>query len=168
MLQKTVINSYVIVKQRRKIATCHSHLIKIYPMTLVFLSPHGPLFAGHPVPNPMKESQLLQSFSLLPRIPILALGPPHNALNPSLLQLCCKGDCGPSSVFHMLRPSDVLRYCPSAISEYRESASWFMTIKFVVSSPGIFMPRQIWRKVCSSRSGAWSLLCQNQFFLLQG
>jgi len=146
VLQKTVINAYVIVKQRRKIATCYCHLIKIYPMTLVFLSPHGPLFAGHPVPNPMKESQVLQSFSLLPRIPILALAYRVYALNPSFLQLCCKGVCTTSSVFHMLRPTDVLRYCPSAISEYRESASWFMTIKFVVSSPGIFMPRQILEK----------------------
>lgn len=146
MLQKTVNNDYVIVRQRRKIATCHCHLIKIYPMTLVFLSPHGPLFAGHPVPNPMNESQVLQSFSLLPRIPILALAPCVYALYPSLLQLGCKEGCGLSSVFHILRPSDVLRYCPSAISEYRESASWFMAIKFVVSSPGIFMPRQILEK----------------------
>jgi len=134
--------TYVIVKQRRKITTCHCHLIKIYPMTLVSLSPHGPLFAGHPVPNPMKESQVLQSFSLLPRIPILALVLPQYALKPSLLQFACKSPFEPSSAFHVLRTNDVVRNFPSAISEYRESAFLFIVIKFVVASPGIFMPRQ--------------------------
>ena len=98
------------------------------------------------MPNPMKESQELQSSSLLPRIPILALALWVYALNPSLLQLGCKGVCGPRSVFHVSRPSDVARYCSSAIIEYRESAVWFTTIKFVVSSPEIFMPRQIFEK----------------------
>lgn len=120
------------------------HLIKIYPMALVFLSPHGPLLPGFPIPNPIKESQVMQSFSLLPRIPILALAKwAVYALNPSLLQLACKVASEPSSVFHLLRPSDVGRYCPSAISEYREFAGWSMAIKVVRLLPGIFIPRQI-------------------------
>ena len=45
-----------------------------------------------PVPNPILELQELQSFSLLAMMPIRALKLPANtiALNPSLLQLCCK------------------------------------------------------------------------------
>ena len=111
-------------------------------MTLLCLSPHGPLFPKPLVPNPMKESQVLQSFSLLPRIPILVLGLSQYALKPSLLQLACKLPFEPSSDFHVLRTNDVARNFPSAISEYRESAFLFIVIKFVVASPGIFMPRQ--------------------------
>lgn len=107
------------------------------------LSPHGPLFVESLVPNPMKESQVLQSFSLLPRIPILALGQPQYALKPSLLQWSCKVSFEPSSAFHLLPPSDVARNCPSAMSEYSESAFLLIEIKLVVSCPGIFMPRQI-------------------------
>ena len=110
-------------------------------MTLTCLLPHGPLFITSLVPNPMRESQVLQSFSLLPRTPILALGIPQYALKPSLLQLGCKLSFEPSSTFHVLRPSDVARNCPSAMSECSESAFLFIAIKFVVSSPGIFIPR---------------------------
>ena len=129
----------------------------MYPMTLMCLSPlsakawasmpHVLVSSGcPPEPNPILESQLRQVGSLLPRIPILALARfcmSLTTLNPSLLQLCCKEPWEPSRVFHVLRPTDVERNCPSAISEYSESAVLFRMIKFVVPSPGIFMPRQI-------------------------
>ena len=129
-------------------ATCDYHLIRIYPMTLVCLSPHAPLLLIRPpVPNPMKESQVRQLFSLLPRIPILALATLEAyALNPSLLQFICKEAREPISVFHLSRPNDVAWYCPSAIREYREFDVLFMAIKFVVWLPGIFIPRQILEK----------------------
>ena len=100
-----------------------------------------------PVPNPILESQVLQSFSWLLMKPILAfecalLVP--TALNPSLLQLFCKEPCEPISVFHLLRPSEVARYCPSAISEYRELACLLMTMKLICWP--IFIPRQILEK----------------------
>ena len=78
-----------------------------------------------PVPKPIRESQLLQSFSLFPRIPILALDQALwilTTLNPSLLQLSCKEARDPMRFFHLLRPSEVARYLPSAISEYRDLA----------------------------------------------
>ena len=127
-------------------------------MALVFLFPLSGLAVAAfpqvlelswypPVPNPILESQLLHSFSLLPRMPILAfecapLVP--TALNPSLLQLFCKEACEPISVFHLLRPSEVARYCPSAISEYRELACLLMTMKLICWP--IFIPRQILEK----------------------
>ncbi len=100
-----------------------------------------------PVPNPILESQLSQPFSWLPRIPILALEfekEVPTALNPSLLQLDCKEACEPISVFHVLRPSEVARYCPSPISEYRELACLLMTMK--LNCWPIFIPRQILEK----------------------
>ena len=93
-----------------------------------------------PVPNPILELGLTQPFTLLPRIPILALAVPP-ALNPSLLHFNCNEACEPTSVFHVLRPSEVARYCPSAISEYRELACLLMTMKLICWS--IFIPRQI-------------------------
>ena len=100
-----------------------------------------------PVPNPILESQVLQSFCKLLMRPILAfeyrlLVP--TALNPSLLQLFCNEAWEPISVFHLLRPSEVARYFPSAISEYRESACLLMTMKLICWP--IFMPRQILEK----------------------
>ena len=100
-----------------------------------------------PVPNPILESQLWHSFSWLLTKPILALE--NNmllllALKPSLLQLSCKEASDPISVFHVLRPSEVARYCPSAISEYRESACLLMTMKLICCP--IFIPRQILEK----------------------
>ena len=87
---------------------------------------------------------LLQSFSLFPRIPILALD--HalwipTTLNPSLLQLSCNEALDPICFFHALRPNEVGRYLLSAISEYRELAGWLMTkdLKFWP----IFIPREI-------------------------
>ena len=126
-------------------------------MVLMCLSPLSPSItasfphvlesSGHPaVPNPILESQFPQSSSLLPRIPILALLLPLATLNPSLLQLACKEASGPISVFHVSRPRVVERYCPSAISEYKESATLFMRIKTVFCWSWIFIPRQILEK----------------------
>ena len=73
-----------------------------------------------PVPNPTLELQEVQSSSLLPRMPILALGrffQVHSVLNPSLLQLPLNEAREAISENHMLRPIKVGRYCPSAISE---------------------------------------------------
>ena len=97
-----------------------------------------------PVPNPILESQLAQSFSWLLMKPILALEwrlfvP--TALNPSLLQFSCKEASEPISVFHVLRPSEVARYWPSAISEYRDLACLLMTMKLICWP--ILIPRQI-------------------------
>ena len=100
-----------------------------------------------PVPNPILESGVTHSFPLLPRKPILALDEPFAlpaVLNPSLLQPTCKEACEPISDFHVLRPSEVLRYCPSAISEYRELACLLMTVKLICWP--IFIPRQILEK----------------------
>ena len=128
---------------------------KMYPMVLMCLSPlsieylasfpHVLLSSLYPpVPNPTLESQLLHKFWLLPRIPILALEPDlslHIALNPSLLQLVCREACEPIRYFHELRPSDVARYFPSAIREYREFACLWMTANFFWWP--ILIPRQI-------------------------
>jgi len=87
-----------------------------------------------PVPNPILESGVSQSFSLLPRKPILALEESVSSpktLNPSLLQLYCNEACEPISDFHVLRPSEVARYCPSAISEYRELACLLITMNLI-------------------------------------
>ena len=100
-----------------------------------------------PVPNPILESGLTQSFSLLPRKPILALDQrwsPPAALNPSLLQLVCREACEPINFFHVSRPSEVAWYCPSAISEYREVACLLRTMKLICWP--IFIPRQILEK----------------------
>ena len=138
--------------------TCTCHWTKIYPMALMSLSPLSVRYTAEfphvfessgvpPVPKPILESQLEQRSSLLLKIPILALNvllQLQTALNPSLSQWYCKEACEPISNFHFSRPSDVLRYCPSAISEYRESACLSMTIK--LSCCPIFIPRQIFEK----------------------
>ena len=124
------------------------HCTKMYPMALMSLLPHVLESSGDPpVPNPILESQELQSFCSLPRIPILALEwipLEPKTLNPSLLQLGCKEACEPISHFHVLRPSEVARYFPSAISEYRELACLLMTMKCFWWP--IFIPRQILEK----------------------
>ena len=100
-----------------------------------------------PVPNPILELQESQSFWLFPVIPILALEASLSvpaALKPSLLQLSCNEAREPINVFHVLRPSEVARYCPSAISEYRELACLLMTMKLICWP--IFIPRQILEK----------------------
>ena len=135
-----------------------SHCIKIYPIASIFLAPLSALAAASfpqvlespgvpPVPNPILESQLLQSFSWLAMKPILALDLTTlvpTALKPSLLQLSCIEASEPINVFHVIRPSQVERYSPSAISEYKELACLLMTIK-LIRWP-ILIPRQILEK----------------------
>ena len=110
--------------------------------------PHVLLLSGvPPVPNPILESHPTQSLTSLLVIPILALEfrlELQIALNPSLLQLVCKEACEPISVFHLLRPSEVARYWPSAIREYNEVA--YLLIVTNRSWWPIFIPRQILEK----------------------
>ena len=136
-------------------ANYSTYWTKMYPIALMCWSPLSPPCwaslphvlesSGYPaVPNPILESQELQTFWLLATIPILALEwllSVHRTLNPSLLQLGCKEARGPMSFFHVLRPSEVARYLPSAISEYRDLAWWLMTTD--LNCWPIFIPRQI-------------------------
>ena len=129
----------------------------MYPIAWMYWSPlSGALFATFPqvleskgfppVPNPILESHESHTTWLLPTKPILALEwslQRQMALKPSILQFCCSEAWEPISVFHLSRPSEVERYCPSAIREYKESAAWFMTRKLIFCSPGILIPRQI-------------------------
>ena len=98
------------------------------------------------VPNPSLESHEWQESSLFVTMPILADASLlwHSMLNPSLLQLSCKEAWSPSNFFHVSRPRDVLRYFPSAISEYRESACFEMTMN--LSCWSNIIPRQILEK----------------------
>ena len=134
------------------------HCTRMYPMALMCLFPlSGPWFASFPhvleslfrppVPKPIRELQEPQLFWSLAMMPILALEwlllyP--TALNPSLLQLGYKEAREPISDFHVLRPSEVARYFPSAISENSELACLLMTMN--LSSRLIFIPRQILEK----------------------
>ena len=136
-------------------AYCWTYWTKMYPIALMCWLPLSapdtaslPLVLDTsecpPVPNPILESALPQSFCSFPRIPILALlyavlAP--MALNPSLLQLGCNDAREPMSFFYVLRPSEVARYLPSAISEYRDLARWLMTRD--LNCWPIFIPRQI-------------------------
>ena len=116
-----------------------------HPCTATF--PHELQWSGcPPVPKPILESQLLQFFSWLPRIPIRALGwrapePLQNVLNPSRLQFDCSEAIEGSSNFHFSLPSEVLRNFPSAIREKREEAGLLMAMKLTFLP--IFIPRQI-------------------------
>ena len=137
---------------------CEFYCTKMYPMVWMFLFPLSVLcFALIPqvlglssvpaIPNPILESHVPQSFSLFPRIPILAFeksGSLHLALNPSLPQFLCKDPSGPINDFHVSRPSDVEQYSPSAISENKELASLEITMKLVFCP--FFIPRQIFEK----------------------
>ena len=151
---------------------------KMYPIALICWSPLSKLLniasfphvlessCSPPVPKPILELQDQQSFSSLPTIPILALDRPvlvHAALKPSMLQLTCKEASGPTTDFHLSRPSEVLRYCPSAISEYRELALLVISIKLIWLL--IFIPRQI--RMCSSRREVLSPVTQIQSCLHQ-
>ena len=109
-----------------------------------------------PVPNPILELQEWQSPSSLARIPILALERVvmvHSALKPSLSQVSCKEASGPTTDFHLSRPSEVLRYCPSAISEYRELALLVISIKLIWLL--ILIPRQILEKDVFQEEGSF-------------
>ena len=138
---------------------CTSYWTKMYPMAGMVLSllsapframfPQDCLSSGYPeVPNPILESLELQSSSLLLVIPILAFEKSSwsaLALNPSLLQLSCKEAPVPSRSFHASRPSEVARYSPLAISEWREVPCWSMTWNLTGSFP-TFIPTQILEK----------------------
>ena len=72
------------------------------------------------MPNSILESQEVHASSLLLMIPILALeerGSSQTALNPSLLQLCCKEALEPISDFHVSRTSEAVAVLP--ISDQR-------------------------------------------------
>ena len=100
-----------------------------------------------PVPNPILESQVKQSFSWFAMMPILAfvwMRLPLRTLNPCLLQFLCSEACEPIRDFHLLRPSDKARYLPSAISAYNELALRSMTTNLVVEP--LLIPRQIFEK----------------------
>ena len=142
-----------------KLSFLTPHCTRMYPMALICFIPLSiPLRLASlpqvfelsglpPVPNPILESHEEHSFWLLLTIPILVLEFSlllQTALNPSLLQLYCNEPCEPINSFHLSRPSEVARYCPSAISEYRESAFLWMTIN--LSCWSIFIPRQILEK----------------------
>ena len=134
------------------------HWINMYPMTLMRLSPLSAaasasmphvlvLSCPPPEPNPILESQLWQLSSLLPTIPILVFEEvceSHFTLNPSLLQLFCKEPWEPSRLFHVSRPTDMGRNCPSAISEYKELDCLLMTMNLIWWP--ILIPRQIFEK----------------------
>ena len=136
----------------------HIYCTKMYPMALMCLSPlSGETSASLPhvfelpglpaVPNLILELHESHSSSLLLTIPILALEYPlqlQTKLNPSLLPLYCNEPWEPINSFHFSRPSEVARYWPSAISECRESACLWMTMK--LSCWWIFIPRQILEK----------------------
>ena len=103
------------------------HCTKMYPIALICVLPYFASFPQvlesscfPPVPNPILESQVLQSFSLFPRIPMRAfglLGSSHFTLNPSWSQLDCNDALEPISFFHVSRPNEVVRPFPSAIKE---------------------------------------------------
>ena len=95
-------------------------------------------------PNPITESHVLQSFSLFPRIPTLALRWMVWVLNPSLLQLGWRWAFESVSAIHLFRPSEVDRYWPSAIREWREEAWLLITANFIC--PLTFIPRQTLEK----------------------
>ena len=134
------------------------HCTRMYPMALMCLFPlSGWSVASFPhvlessnrppVPKPIRELQEEQSFCWLAVMPILALeklGLSPTTLNPSLLRLGCKEACEPISHFHVSRLSEVLRYFPSAIREWRESARLLMTMN--LSWLLIFIPRHILEK----------------------
>ena len=86
--------------------------------------PHELVCAGYPpVPNPILESLVMQSYSLLPIMPIRALDEwvlPLNTLKPSLWQFGWREAWEPINFFHSSRPRLVGRYSPSWIREYSE------------------------------------------------
>ena len=111
-----------------------------------------------PVPYPILESQVRQSFWSFAMIPILALEylllslPPQTTLNPSLLQFFCSEACGPIRDFHLSPPSETFRYISSAISSYSELALWRMTTNLVLEP--FHIPRQIFEKCVSQYEGS--------------
>ena len=104
------------------------HCTRMYPMALMCLFnfhylastlPHLRTCWNHHV------DLLCQNRCGSRRMPILALdrrGLSPTALNPTLLQYDCKEACESISHFHVLPPSEVALYFPSAISENNELA----------------------------------------------
>ena len=117
------------------------------PHSCIATFPHEFEWSGWPpVPKPILESQLWQAFSSSARIPIRAFGcwapkSVQNALNPSRLQFDCSEAIEGSRDFHLSLPSEVGRYFPSAIREYREEAGLLMAMKLTFLP--LFIPRQI-------------------------
>ena len=132
--------------------------------------PHVLKLSGYPsVPNPILESQLLQSSSLLARKPILTLlwdCLEETALKPSMLQLCCREAWEPISVFHEVLPSEVGRYCQRSASTRSQLPGLWRENWYFALQGSSFRGRSWWR-VCPSRSSIWSPVCQIQFVLLQ-
>ena len=106
------------MSREKHISMAMFHWIKMYPMALICLSPlSGAMTASLPhvfdeswlpvVPNPILESQVPQSASLLPTMPILAfawLWLLQITLNPSFLQPNWREPWEPRSDFHLAAP----------------------------------------------------------------
>ena len=130
--------------------------------------PHELKTSNRPhAPKPIRESREEQSFCWLAMMPIHALewlGLSPTTLNPSLLQLGCREACEPISNFHVLRPTELLRYFPSAIRESRPACWWQWIWADCRSSyrgrPG--------RRMFSSWLVTLSLVSQSQYCLLKG
>ena len=129
-------------------------LSDVYPFGV--LSPHElESSVAPPVPKPILESHVTQSPWSFPRIPILALAEElelATTLNPSLLHPVCMEASEPISDFHLLRPSEVAWYVPSAISECRELACLPMETKLICCP--ILIPRQILEKFVFQYEGS--------------
>ena len=57
-----------------------------------------------------------------------ALSQGTHTVEPFLVTVVLQGDLFTISDFHVSRPSEVARFCPSAIKECKEFAFWLMTI----------------------------------------
>ena len=57
-----------------------------------------------------------------------ALSQGTHSVEPSLVTVVLQGDLFTIGNFHVSRPSEVARYCPSAIIECKEFAFWLTTI----------------------------------------
>ena len=125
------------------------------------VNPFGALFpqvlessVWPPVPNPILESEVMQSRWSFPRIPILALAETlwlAAALKPSRLQPVCKEAYEPISDFHLSRPKEVAWKTPPAIRECRELA--FMSTGTNFTCWPILMPRQTLVKGVAQQEG---------------
>ena len=124
-----------------------------------------------PVPKPILDSGVLQSFWLLATIPILALGDLRKrsgtTLNPSLLQFAArmqKNREATSTRFDPMRWRG--NYHQQLVSTGSWRAWWWQWILSAVRWSS-YRDRS-WRRVCSSRLVALSHDCQTKSFLLQG
>ena len=118
------------------------------------------------MPKPVRESREEQSFCWLAMMPIHALewlGLSPTTLNPSLLQLGCREACEPISNFHVLRPTELLQYFPSAIRESRPACWW----QWIWADCRSSYRGRSWRWMFSSWSVTFSLVSQSQYCLLK-